>query len=267
MAGKVNLETLVCALKGHCTPAASVAALRVEEAGFGIDVAPTWRISRCLRCGVWLGGPPPTTPERDSLPAFEELDRPRRGKALRQAVILRLIAIERGIHCVIFAAIAIGGFVLRANLAAAQGAVSRFVQNLARQESQSGHNNTSNFVSREGTKFLHLKSGTLELLIVTAAIYAVVEGTEAVGLWHEKRWAEYLTALATAGFLPFEIYDLTKGVTVLRLGALIVNLAVLVYLVYAKHLFGVGRHRVAAPEESMAVERQAFFPPYEKNGG
>lgn len=262
MAGKVDLETLVCAFRGHCTPAASVAVLRSEEAGFGIDVAPTWRISRCLRCGVWLGGPLPTTPERDSLPAFEELDRPRRGKALRQAIILRLIAIERGIHCVIFAAIAVGGFFLRANLAAAQGAVSRFVQNLARQESQSGHNNSHNFLAREGTKFAHLKSGTLEVLIVTAAIYAVVEGTEAVGLWKEKRWAEYLTAVATAGFLPFEIYDLTKGVTVFRLGALIVNLAVLVYLVYAKHLFGVARHRSDSPSETLASEREAFSPPY-----
>ena len=267
MARKVDLETLVCAFRGHCTPAASVAVLSAEEAGLGIDVAPTWRISRCLRCGAWIGGPRPTAPEWESLPAFEQLDRPRRGKALRQAVILRLIAIERGIHCVIFAAIAVGGFVLRTNLAAAKGAVSRLVQNLARQESQAGHNNTDNFVAREGAKFVHLKSGTLEILIITAAIYAVLEGTEAVGLWREKRWAEYLTALATAGFLPLEIYDLTKGVTVLRVGALVINVAVLVYLVYVKHLFGVARHRVTAPEETLAAEREAFSPPYTTDGG
>ena len=37
------------------------------------------------------------------------------------------------------------------------------------------------------------------VLAVTAVIYAVVEGVEAVGLWRERRWAEYLTAIATAG--------------------------------------------------------------------
>ncbi len=66
----------------------------------------------------------------------------------------------------------------------------------------------------------------------------MVESTEAVGLWHEKRWAEYLTVVATAGFLPFEILELVDRVTVLRVGALVINLAVLVYLLWAKHLFG-----------------------------
>ena len=68
----------------------------------------------------------------------------------------------------------------------------------------------------------------------------MVEGTEAVGLWYEQRWAEYLTALATAGFLPFEVHELTNRVSVLRVSALVINLAVLVYLVWRKHLFGIG---------------------------
>ena len=102
-------------------------------------------------------------------------------------------------------------------------------------------------MAQEGTKFLHLRSSTLEVLIITAVVYAIIEGTEAVGLWYEKRWAEYLTAVATAGFVPFEIRELMKKVTVVRVGALVVNLAIMVYLVYAKHLFGVGRRRRRGP--------------------
>ena len=55
----------------------------------------------------------------------------------------------------------------------------------------------------------------------------MVEAVEAVGLWHERRWAEYLTALATAGFLPFEIDELIKRVTVFRVSALVINVAIL----------------------------------------
>jgi uncharacterized membrane protein (DUF2068 family) len=84
----------------------------------------------------------------------------------------------------------------------------------------------------------HLRAGTIDLLLATAVVYAVVESVEAVGLWHERRWAEYLTVVATVGFLPFEVLELIDRVTVLRLGALVVNLAVLAYLLWAKHLFG-----------------------------
>src|ERR1700738_2886471 len=127
----VNIETLVCAFRGHVTPAATVAALEPEDRGFGIDVHPTWRICRCLRCDAWIGGPPPPTPGSDRLPGLEELDVPRRGKPLRQAVILRIISVERAVHAVAFAAIAVLGFLLRSHLAGAQSAVRRYLETLA----------------------------------------------------------------------------------------------------------------------------------------
>ena len=257
-----NLESVVCGVRGHVTPAATVAALAPEEAGFGIDVHPTWRISRCLRCDAWIGGPPPGNAERDRLGPVAEIEFPRRGKQLREAVVLRVIAVERAIHCVVFALIAVLALVLRTHLAGAKGAVQRYLQTLARNEAQTGTPNNNNVVVREGTKFLHLSSSTLEVLFVTAAIYAVVEGTETVGLWLEKRWAEYLTALATAGFLPFEIHELLGKVTVLRVVALVVNLVILVYLVYAKHLFGVGRKKAEGDGTNDAAAGDAFTPPF-----
>jgi hypothetical protein len=71
-----------------------------------------------------------------------------------------------------------------------------------------------------------------------------------------KRWAEYLTAVATAGFLPFEIYELTKQIPVLRVLALVVNMVILVYLVWAKRLFGIGRP--PDREESRSIQTVLF---------
>jgi uncharacterized membrane protein (DUF2068 family) len=86
-----------------------------------------------------------------------------------------------------------------------------------------------------------LNPHSLALLSMFAAGYALVSAVEAVGLWRERRWAEYLTAIATAAFLPLEIHELVARVTLVRVGALIVNVAILAYLVWAKHLFGIGR--------------------------
>jgi uncharacterized membrane protein (DUF2068 family) len=66
----------------------------------------------------------------------------------------------------------------------------------------------------------------------------VLELVEAVGLWFAKRRAEYLTFVATAVFLPLEVYELTKTVSVLKITAFVINVAIVAYLLYAKRLFG-----------------------------
>ena len=81
-------------------------------------------------------------------------------------------------------------------------------------------------------------SPTCTWLGAAIAAYAVLEGVEAVGLWFGKRWAEYLTFVATIVFVPYEIDELIKSVTALKVVALVINLAVAVYLLYAKRLFG-----------------------------
>src|SRR5262249_52970933 len=83
-----------------------------------------------------------------------------------------------------------------------------------------------------------LRSSTLYAVAAVAAAYAVLEGVEAVGLWYQRRWAEYLTFIATILFLPYELYELSRAVTVLKVIALILNVAIAVYLLYAKRLFG-----------------------------
>ena len=51
---------------------------------------------------------------------------------------------------------------------------------------------------------------------------------EAVGLWFAKRWAEYLTFIATTLLLPLEIYEIIHRGTVLKVIGFLINLAVVV---------------------------------------
>jgi uncharacterized membrane protein (DUF2068 family) len=65
-----------------------------------------------------------------------------------------------------------------------------------------------------------------------------------VGLWYAKRWAEYLTFVAITVLVPIEIYELSLSVSVFKLLTLAINLAIVVYLLLAKRLFGLrGGHR------------------------
>lgn len=62
--------------------------------------------------------------------------------------------------------------------------------------------------------------------------YAALALTEGVGLMLEKVWAEYLTLFLTISFLPWELYELARRPSWFRLGLLLINLAVLAYLVW-----------------------------------
>ena len=84
----------------------------------------------------------------------------------------------------------------------------------------------------------------LRILALVLLAFAALEAAEMVGLWLNKRWAEYLTFVATTALVPFEVYELTNSVSVFKLVALVINLAVVIYLLLAKRLFGLrGGHR------------------------
>ncbi len=62
-------------------------------------------------------------------------------------------------------------------------------------------------------------------------IYAALLLTEGTGLLLRKRWAEYFTVITTAGLIPLEIYEIAKHVTIAKIIVLIINVAIVVYLV------------------------------------
>jgi uncharacterized membrane protein (DUF2068 family) len=235
-------ETLVCGVRGHVVPAAGVGigALGPEWAHLETATVDGRRLGRCLRCDAWI----PAPAGESTLRGLDPRDVPRRGRALRDAIVLRLIAVERAIHSVFFGLAAVGLLLLRVDLRGLQDQARYLTRNGTGGLAGPGQTASQTTIVRDLERLLDLRRGTLGVLAAAAALYCVLEGTEAVGLWFERRWAEYLTAVATAGFLPFEVDELLKRLTVLRIGALVVNLAVLVYLVWRKHLFGIGSDRV-----------------------
>ena len=77
----------------------------------------------------------------------------------------------------------------------------------------------------------------ISLLAISAIAYAALEGTEGVGLAMRRRWAEYLTVIATGVLIPFETYEVIFHPSLFKVGALLLNLAVVGYLAYRKRLF------------------------------
>jgi uncharacterized membrane protein (DUF2068 family) len=75
------------------------------------------------------------------------------------------------------------------------------------------------------------------LLAIAAIVYALLEGTEGIGLAMRRRWAEYLTVIATGILIPYEAYEVVHRVTLFKVGALLLNVAVVGYLAYRKRLF------------------------------
>lgn len=70
----------------------------------------------------------------------------------------------------------------------------------------------------------------LWLIGALVLVYAAVRFAEAYGLWLERRWAEWLAALSGGIYVPVEIYELARGVTPIKLGALILNAAIVIYM-------------------------------------
>jgi uncharacterized membrane protein (DUF2068 family) len=233
-------ETLVCSRRGHILPAADVATLGPEDAGVGFDLADGRRFARCLRCDSWLDVARPSEPSAPTLPPVGQIALPRRGQELRDAIVLRIIAIDRFVHVALFGLVFVVALELRLNIGPLRDTAQRFLDALNQAAANSTQGGSHSFLVRELQRLVDLRSGALDILIATSLVYAVLELVEAIGLWHEKRWAEYLTVIATAGFLPIEIVELTRRVTVIRVTALVVNIAIVVWLLYRKRLFGIG---------------------------
>jgi uncharacterized membrane protein (DUF2068 family) len=257
-----DAETFVCAFRGHAAPA--ITARRwPSDSKIAVQCSDHRRFARCLRCDAWVAADPAWATQ-DALPDLQDIPLPRRGKALRDALVLRAIAIDRAIHAVAFTLVAAVVLIVETHLTAIQHRVRDILSVTERGVAGTGQGASRSFFVRELERVTHLHRGGLEVIFASACVYAVIEAVEAVGLWRERRWAEYLTALATAGFLPFEIHELTKQVTVGRILALVVNVAVLVYLLWAKHLFGIGGGERTDEAEMVAT---AALPSLPGDGG
>ena len=229
---RFHWELLVCGVAGHELLGTDAAELRTEDDVFARDAGAV-RWYRCLRCDSWLPLEPPQAPGRRFPPDRVDVQLPLRGKALRDKVVLRLIAIDRALHFVVLAGLAVLLLVFANHVARLHRLFLRVVADYGGRSHVPKHG-----LVHDLERLVTLQSGTIRLVALAAAAYAVLEGAEAVGLWFMKRWAEYLTFVATTALLPLEIYELTKRVSPFKVVALAVNLAIVVYLRVAKRLFG-----------------------------
>jgi uncharacterized membrane protein (DUF2068 family) len=92
------------------------------------------------------------------------------------------------------------------------------------------HNN--NFIHGVVMKLGLLSDHKLEAISAGSFFYTALLTTEGVGLLLKKHWAEYLTIVATALFIPLELYELQKRLSVGKIIVLIINMALVVYLIY-----------------------------------
>jgi uncharacterized membrane protein (DUF2068 family) len=247
-----------CGRHGHVTYAPTEEELRARlHAQTPLGAA--WR---CLRCGDYVLGPPRAT--GPAMDAPEVL----RGRALRDAVILRLLAVERGVRALLVLAAAYGIWRFRAHQDAIKHGFEEDLPLLRPIAQKLRFNLDDSSVVHTLRSVIEANTRTLAAVALGLLVYGVLQLIEATGLWLLKRWGEYFAVVATSLGLPIEIYELVEKVTVIRVGALIINIAAVIYLIWTKHLFGVrgGKHAYEAErhEASLLEVEEAGVPPRSK---
>ena len=87
------------------------------------------------------------------------------------------------------------------------------------------------FVDDTNGKLVNIPPHRLREVGIASFVYAALFFTEGVGLWLGKRWAEWFTAIITLSLVPLEIYEIHRHVTAGKILVLLINIAVVVYLV------------------------------------
>ena len=225
----MDWSLLGCGASGHVTFAPAEPALR-DRLSIATREGTAWR---CLRCGTFVIGEPMATGPAAEAPQV------RRAEQVRSALILRIFAVERFFRALIFAALAIAVWRFSVSRLSFEQAYDQALPPLRTLLRDFGF-------SVQHSKLLGLlheaftvDPRTLGYIALGFAAYAVIEVIEGIGLWLVKRWGEYFAMIVTSLGLPYEIYDLTNKVTVLRVVAFVINLALVLYLVLTKRLFGV----------------------------
>ena len=233
---KLRYELIGCGLHGHELLGTDAAELRPEDALFARD-AGGLRWYRCLRCDSWLPLPPPGRSTRKYPPSRDEIVLPLRGRPLRDRYVLRLIAVDRVVHFLVLSALAAVVLLFASNRATLSQKFTKVLDDL--QGGVGGPVTTSSHgIVHDLHTLFAFSVGSLYLIGAAIAAYAVMEGVEAIGLWLGQRWAEYLTFVATIVFIPLEVDELTKSISWLKIVTLVINVAIAVYLLLAKRLFG-----------------------------
>ncbi|MEO8906346.1 MAG: DUF2127 domain-containing protein [Polyangiaceae bacterium] len=141
----------------------------------------------------------------------------------RGAGVLIAIGLFKLVKVLLLVALGIGA------LALADG--SHVLQGVRHTVAELGFNPYSHLLNRAFGKALGIDHHRLEELGIATFVYAAVFLVEGTGLLLQKRWAEYVTTIVTASFVPFEMYEMVHKPSALKAVGIAVNLAIVVYLV------------------------------------
>lgn len=105
----------------------------------------------------------------------------------------------------------------------------------------------SRFVNFLYDKAFLINGPMLRRIGALAFSYAGLSLAEGIGLYLEKAWGEFLTLAITASFLPWEVFEIVHRLTWVRVGLLVINALVFLYLL---NLVAIRRRHAEAVESS-----------------
>ena len=137
--------------------------------------------------------------------------------------MLRLIALFKLVKAALLIAVGVGALKLVHKDVA--GAVEHWVELLRLDPN-------NHYIDTALEKASNLTPDKIKQLGLGSMIYAGLFLTEGIGLWLEKRWAEWLTVVITSSLIPIEIYEIYRHPTAIKIAVLLINIAIVAYLLY-----------------------------------
>jgi len=137
--------------------------------------------------------------------------------------LLRLIAVFKFVKAALLIALGIGAFkLLHKDLGTV---LSHFVESL---RLNAGEHLADQAIAKVG----NVTPEQVKKIGFVSFLYAGLFLAEGTGLWLQKRWGEWLTVIITSSLVPIEVYEIYRHFSIVKVLILVINLAVVAYLVY-----------------------------------
>jgi len=141
----------------------------------------------------------------------------------RDSTLLRLIAVFKFLKSASLIALSVGVFRIMH-----QDIGLRLAHSIMAMRLDPGNRHLGMLIARAS----NLSPEQVKKLGIVGLIYAGLFLVEGTGLWLQRRWGEWATVVITGLLVPVEVYELFRHPSVAKVGVLIVNVAVVVYLIY-----------------------------------
>jgi uncharacterized membrane protein (DUF2068 family) len=82
-----------------------------------------------------------------------------------------------------------------------------------------------------------LGDGAVLISLIVLVTFGVLNLIESYGLHNRMRWAEWLTVIGTGALIPFEVYEIFKAFSGIKVLVLVINSLIVYFLAKHKELF------------------------------